>query len=111
MANPTTHHLTRDDLSGTDVARKVTILARACGIEVDLDSVPVESLVPAALQDWSPAPGEVLADAFIAQMEAFDDEKAELIKGAEAAGNVLRFVGVVDVQAKTVAVREPLSFK
>ena len=24
----------RDDLSGTDVARKVTILARACGIEV-----------------------------------------------------------------------------
>ena len=36
----------RDDLSGTDVARKVTILARACGIEVDLDKVPVTSLVP-----------------------------------------------------------------
>merc|ERR1712185_719001 len=29
----------RDDLNGMDVARKVTILARACGIEVDLDSV------------------------------------------------------------------------
>ena len=87
----------RDDLSGTDVARKVTILARACGIEVELDDVPVSSLVPAALESWAPAEGEVLADAFIQQMEAFDDEKAELIAKADAAGEVLRFVGVVDV--------------
>ena len=94
----------RDDLSGTDVARKVTILARACGLEVDLESVPVESLVPAALQDWSPAEGEELATGFIKQMEAFDDEKAELIATADAAGEVLRFVGVVDVEAGTVAV-------
>jgi len=94
----------RDDLSGTDVARKVTILARACGIEVDLASVPVASLVPAALQDWSPAEGEVLADAFVEQMRAYDDEKDALIKGADAAGNVLRFVGVIDVEKKSVAV-------
>ena len=94
----------RDDLSGTDVARKVTILARACGIEVELDDVPVESLVPAALQDWSPAEGEVLADAFIQQMEAYDQEKADLIAKADAAGEVLRFVGVVDVEKKAVAV-------
>ena len=83
----------RDDLSGTDVARKVamhhplcarragagdvsvwaeqvTILARQCGIDVELDTVPVESLVPASLQDWAPAEGEVLADAFVAQMKA-----------------------------------------
>ena len=59
----------RDDLSGTDVARKVTILARACGIEVDLDSIPVSSLVPGPLQDWSPAEGEVLADAFIKEQQ------------------------------------------
>ena len=36
----------RDDLSGTDVARKVTILARACGIAVDLDDVPVRMASP-----------------------------------------------------------------
>ena len=94
----------RDDLSGTDVARKVTILARACGIEVDLDSIPVSSLVPGPLQDWSPAEGEVLADAFIKEMEAYDEEKAELIAKADAAGEVLRFVGVVDVEAKTCSV-------
>jgi len=94
----------RDDLSGTDVARKVTILARACGIPVDLNDVPVASLVPPALEDWAPADGEVLADAFVAQMKAYDDEKAALIKEADEAGMVLRFVGVVDVEAKTVGV-------
>ena len=94
----------RDDLSGTDVARKVTILARQCGIEVELDDVPVQSLVPPALQDWSPAEGEVLADAFIGQMEAYDDEKTELMAKAEANNEVLRFVGVVDVKAKKVSV-------
>ena len=92
----------RDDLSGTDVARKVTILARACGVEVDLDDVPVDSLVPASLQSWAPKEGEVLADAFIKEMEAFDAEKDALIKKATEAGNCLRFVGVVDLTAKNM---------
>jgi len=86
------------------VARKVTILARACGIEIELDSVPVQSLVPAALESWAPKEGEVLADAFIAEMEAYDEEKADLIAKADAAGEVLRFVGVVDVDTKKVSV-------
>ena len=46
----------------------------------------------------------MLADAFIAQMQAYDAEKAELIAKADAAGEVLRFVGVVDVEAKKVSV-------
>ena len=94
----------RDDLNGMDVARKVTILARACGLEVELDAVPIESLVPAALEDWAPEPGEPLADAFVAQMAAFDAEKEALINEADAAGEVLRFVGRVDLDAKKVSV-------
>ena len=86
----------RDDLSGTDVARKVTILARQCGIDVALDDVPVESLVPEALKDWSPKEGQVLADAFVSEMAAFDDDKTALLADADASGNVLRYVGVVD---------------
>ena len=80
----------------------MTILARACGVEVDLDDVPVDSLVPASLQSWAPKEGEVLADAFIKEMEAFDAEKEAQIKKATEAGNCLRFVGVVDLTAKNM---------
>ncbi len=39
----------RDDLSGEDVRRKLLILARAAGVELDADAVAVDSLVPPAL--------------------------------------------------------------
>lgn len=39
----------REDLSGDDVRRKLLILARAAGVELEADAVQVASLVPAAL--------------------------------------------------------------
>ena len=45
-----------------------------------------------------------MADAFIKEMEAFDDEMEAKYVEAEAAGNCLRFVGVVDVPGKKCAV-------
>ena len=38
-----------------DVARKVTILARECGLQVELAEVPVQSLVPMELRGSSTA--------------------------------------------------------
>jgi homoserine dehydrogenase len=39
----------REDLSGEDVRRKLLILARAAGVELDVDAVDVASLVPSRL--------------------------------------------------------------
>ena len=53
----------RDDLSGTDVARKVTILARACGVEVDLDGVrALGSVVRQPVQDGELEAYDVVLD-------------------------------------------------
>jgi len=95
----------RDDLSGTDVQRKVTIIARELGLKLELDDVPVKSLVPEALQDWQPADGANLGDAFVKELEAYDAEMEALLEKAEAAGEVLRFVGAIDLKAGTASVK------
>jgi len=95
----------RDDLSGTDVQRKVTILARELGMQIELGDVPVESLVPEALQAWEPPAGANLGEAFVKELAAFDDKMDALIAEADAAGEVLRFVGAVDVAAGTASVK------
>merc|ERR1712217_37566 len=74
-------------------------------MNLELDDVPVSSLVPTALQNWSPPAGKPLGDAFIEEIRAFDDEMDALIAEADAAGEVLRFVGAVDVAAGSASVK------
>ncbi|KAA8528034.1 hypothetical protein F0562_035097 [Nyssa sinensis] len=81
----------RDDLSGTDVARKVIILARESGLKLELSDIPVRSLVP------EPLKASASAEEFLQQLPQFDQDLAKRRKDAEDAGEVLRYVGVVDV--------------
>ncbi len=78
----------RDDLSGLDVARKALILARSCGIDVDLDTIDVRSFVPDALAGGS-------IDAFLDGIEGMNAEIAELSDDAIAEGGVLKYVASV----------------
>lgn len=80
----------RDDLSGTDVARKVIILARESGLKLELSDIPVQSLVPEPLHASSSA-GE-----FMELLSQFDQDMAQKRLDAEISGEVLRYVGVVD---------------
>lgn len=95
----------RDDLGGTDVQRKVTILAREIGLKIELDDVPVKSLVPEKLQNWEAPDGKKLGDAFVEELTAYDDEMDALLEEAEKAGEVLRFVGSVDVKSGKASVK------
>jgi len=102
VANGFTEPDPRDDLFGTDVQRKCVIVARECGLELNLEDVPVESLVPAALNDWKPAEGQNLAKAFVEELKPYDGDMAKRLDAA--AGGVLRYVGTVDVKAKKASV-------
>ncbi|KAI7978177.1 hypothetical protein EIK77_009717 [Talaromyces pinophilus] len=93
----------RDDLNGMDVARKLTILARIAGLEVESpDSFPIESLIPAELASL-PATSEGVTE-FMTRLPEFDGQMATLKEEAEKAGKVVRYVGSVDVGKKEVKV-------
>jgi aspartokinase/homoserine dehydrogenase 1 len=78
----------RDDLSGMDVARKLTILGREMGLSLELASVKLESLVPPGLESGS-------IDDFLNALPAHDSAMASRLAAARARGRVLRYVGRV----------------
>jgi aspartokinase/homoserine dehydrogenase 1 len=87
----------RDDLSGTDVARKLIILGREVGLKLELADVVVESLVPPELAACG-------ADEFLARLPEFDGRMQARYQEAAQAGRVLRYVGRLDVARGTATV-------
>jgi aspartokinase/homoserine dehydrogenase 1 len=79
----------RDDLSGTDVARKLVILAREAGWGMSLNDVIVENLVPASLRD-------VNREEFMQRLEEFDSVMLARLQEATRAHKVLRYVARLD---------------
>ncbi len=77
----------RDDLSGLDVARKLVILAREIGWPATLESVKLESLVPAAL-------AKVSAPEFMERLGELDGPMKARLEGARP--SVLRYVARLD---------------
>ncbi len=86
----------RDDLAGTDVARKLVILGREMDLAMELDTVAVQSLVPEALRGADVA-------AFMTGLADFDAPMAAALEEAHAAGEVLRYVGVIEADGRASA--------
>ncbi|KAL6306331.1 aspartate kinase homoserine dehydrogenase [Sparassis latifolia] len=90
-----------DDLNGADVARKLTILSRyipslRIALKDGYQSVITKSLVPPELE------GTDTGDEFIRRLPEFDARFDKMRADAFKRGKVLRFAGVVDVNAKVI---------
>lgn len=88
----------RDDLSGKDVARKLLILARELGINVELSAVKIESLVPKYLN------GSTTLQQFISQVQQLNGIYASL-KSRLKNEAVLRYVGLLNVVDSSLEVK------
>jgi aspartokinase/homoserine dehydrogenase 1 len=87
----------RDDLSGKDVARKLIILAREMGLDLELGDVQLEGLVPESLESGD-------ADAFLERLPLVDAAMRERFLGARARDHVLRYVGRLDADTRRATV-------
>ena len=87
----------RDDLSGTDVARKALILARTLGRRLELGDIALESLYTPEVDDAEPA-------RFVEKLTALDDAFAERVARAARDGKVLRYVAKIAPRSIRVGV-------
>ncbi|MBH97236.1 MAG: bifunctional aspartate kinase/homoserine dehydrogenase I [Rhodospirillaceae bacterium] len=88
----------RDDLSGLDVARKAVILAREAGLQIELDDVQVESLVPNKLIESD-------VNEFLEKLSNFDDALGNRYLKAHEDEHVLRYVADLDLKSRKISVR------
>jgi bifunctional aspartokinase / homoserine dehydrogenase 1 len=78
----------RDDLSGTDVARKALILARTLGRALELSDIKLEPLFGPEVDDDDPAK-------FVDKLRALDGKFRERVQRALAEKKTLRYVAKI----------------
>jgi len=93
----------REDLSGLDTVRKAVILARQIGMDVNVEDVEVEAVIPDELvnKEYTGNWAEIDA-ALIEDLKAFDEQMMERLKAANADGKALRYKFVIDKEANSV---------
>ena len=97
----------RDDLSGMDVARKLLIMARESGMQLELSDINIESVLPDDFDDS----GDV--NEFMNNLSKLDSDISARCVTAKSEGKVLRYIGnIVDgkcqVSIEAVDVSHPL---
>ena len=82
----------RDDLNGLDVARKLIVLARTAGFEVDIKDIELEPFIPDKFF------AEDSVDKFMKSVESLDEEFTKKISSALEKNNTLRYVASMDAR-------------
>jgi aspartokinase/homoserine dehydrogenase 2 len=92
----------RSDLDGSDVMRKLVILARESGLDIEPESVKVESLVPEALRSLT-------LDEFFDQAGILSEILQERLAKAQKNDQVLRYVARLEKDGRATVGVEALS--
>ncbi len=90
----------RDDLSGVDVGRKLLILARQSGLQMELEDISIENLVPSTLQ------AEKFSEKFYQHYAKHDEIMKLRAQAAAAKGAVLRYVATLKGNSARAALQE-----
>jgi len=80
----------RDDLSGMDVARKILIVAREVGLELELEDIEVEPVIESGFA------ADTGSSELIERLKDLDEAFAARTAAAKAEGRVLRYVGQIE---------------
>lgn len=96
-----------EDLSGLDVARKVLIIAREAGLNLNLEDIQLESVISDELSAITDA------DEFMRKLPTIDSSISKQVSDAEAEGKVLKYVakinnGICQVKIESVDNQHPL---
>ncbi len=96
-----------EDLSGLDVARKVLIIAREAGLNLELENIRLESLLPDELAQIEDG------DEFMKKLPSLDAAIDAQIKTAKSNNQLLKYVakirdGICEVKIESVDNQHPL---
>ncbi len=89
----------RDDLSGKDVARKALILAREIGMEIEMEEIEVENILP------QPCIDAVTVEEFFEALEANEAHFSQMRDMAAKEGKVLRFLATITEEGAKVSLK------
>ena len=87
----------RVDLGGVDFARKLVILGRMCGCDIDRDWVIVEDLIPDELKDIS-------VEEFLGGLLDLDGTLRERVETARRDGKTSWYLGTSDIEREVYTV-------
>jgi aspartokinase/homoserine dehydrogenase 1 len=89
----------RDDLNGMDVARKILILARETGAELEIDDVSIQNLIP---EEMDPT---LSIDDFLNQLSKYDNQFLRAYTSANDDDKILRYIATWDGQKAVVELK------